>query len=62
MSSQFNNFLASSHRADLHRNAERSRRTDQRRETVESPFPTMLRTRRLGRLLRVVPSPSRRSA
>ena len=61
MSSQFNAFAATTHRADLHRDAERSRLLESR-EATESPLPTLLRSRRFGRLVRIVPSPGRRSA
>lgn len=64
MSSQFNSFIASSHRADLHRSAERSRLA----ETAEKPasaaaddVPTLLRSRRFGRLSRILPPAGRRS-
>ncbi len=61
MSSQFNAFAATSHRAELHRDAERTRQPADR-AAAENPLPTILRSRRLGRLIRVVPSPERRSA
>lgn len=62
MSSQFNAFAATSHRADFRRDAERARQPDDRAEATENPLPTLLRSRRFGRLFRVVPSLGRRSA
>jgi hypothetical protein len=62
MSSQFNAFAATTHRADLHRAAERTRQLEDLAAAAENPLPTMLRSRRLGRLVRIIPSPSRPSA
>jgi hypothetical protein len=70
MSSQFNSFLASSHRADLRRSAERSRAAEAARQEggdagtgpEAGGFPTLLRSRRLGRLVRVLPPAGRHSA
>jgi hypothetical protein len=69
MSSQFTSFLASSHRADLRRSAERSRVADAaRHEGADGTgrdggdFPTLLRSRRFGRLVRVLPPTNRHSA
>jgi hypothetical protein len=62
MSSHFSAFAATTHRADLHREAERSRQLGERAEATENPMPTLLRSRRLGRVFRLVPSPERHSA
>jgi hypothetical protein len=62
MSSQFNAYLASSHRADLHRSAAASRRVGERTAGTRNSFPTFLRSRRLGRLVRIIPAADRRSA
>lgn len=61
MSSQFNSFLAAAHRDDLQRRAERSRAAE-RTERGESLFPNFIRTRRLGRLFRIVPPAGHRPA
>lgn len=55
MNSQFNAFLATSHQSDLRRRAVASRRAGERPAVVANPFPTFLRSRRLGRLFEIVP-------
>jgi hypothetical protein len=55
MSSQFNVYLASAHSADLHRSAAASRRAGKRTAGTRNSFPTFLRSRRLGRLVRISP-------
>jgi hypothetical protein len=62
MSSQFNAFAATTHRSDLHREAERSRQLEGRAEATDNPLPTLPRSRRLGRVLRFVPGSARHSA
>ena len=59
MNSQFNSFLATSHQSDLHRRAVASRRPAGRTAVAAKPFPTFLRSRRLGRLVKIVPAVSR---
>ncbi len=62
MSSQFNAFAATSHRADLHRDAARNRQAEDRAGAEENPLPTILRSRRFGRLVRIVRGRARRGA
>jgi hypothetical protein len=67
MSSQLNAFIATSHRVELHREAERTRQPEDRAAAEnpgasENPFPTILRSRRFGRIVRIVPSSERRAA
>jgi hypothetical protein len=61
MISQFIVIAANSHRADLHREAERSRQPGGRAAVSKDALP-LLRSRRLGRVFRLVPSPERHSA
>ncbi|MFT3865186.1 MAG: hypothetical protein QM729_12995 [Solirubrobacterales bacterium] len=61
MSSCLHQYLAQSHMDDLRRSAERRRVHAAAAPADASPFPTFLRSRRLGDLLRIVP-PSRRTA
>jgi hypothetical protein len=56
MNSQFNAFLATSHQSDLNRRAAASRRAGGRTAAAAKPFPTFLRSRRLGRLVEIVPA------
>jgi hypothetical protein len=62
MSSQFNHLIAQSHAEDLRRYADRPRRRATTSRRAASPFPTSLRPRRLGHLLRVLAPSSRPSA
>jgi hypothetical protein len=59
MSSHFSYFLAQAHQDDLRRSADRERLPATECETTRAPSPTFLRSRRLGRLVRMIPSPSR---
>lgn len=61
MSSPLAQYLVQAHMNDLHRAADRRRVAEAARTCGEAPFPTVLRSRRLGRLLRIVP-PARPTA
>jgi hypothetical protein len=59
MSSPLGQYLVQSHMNDLRREADRRRAAEAARE---APMPTVLRSRRFGRLRRIVPAPSRPAA
>jgi hypothetical protein len=59
MSSPLGQYLIQSHMNDLRREADRRRAAEAVRPADENPLPTVLRSRRLGRLLRIVPAHSR---
>jgi hypothetical protein len=62
MSSPLGQYLIQSHMDDLRREADRSRAAEAARTAGEDPFPKVIRSRRLGRLLRIVPARSRPAA
>jgi hypothetical protein len=59
MNSQFNALLATSHESDLRRRAVAGHRASERTAAAANPFPTFLRSRRLGRLVEIVPAADR---
>jgi hypothetical protein len=59
MSSPLGQYLIQSHMDDLRREADRHRAAEAARE---APMPTVLRSRRFGRLRRIVPAPPRPTA
>jgi len=62
MSSPLGQYLVQSHMNDLRREADHHRASEAARKAGENPLPTVLRSRRLGRLLRIVPAQSRPTA